>query len=175
MKQSPENLEIVLQRIAEGMSLRRACQGDGMPAAPNVCKLVRDDPEFARRYHEARLLGYQLMADELVDIADDTSKDHKTNPETGRKVIDKEAVMRSRLKVDTRKWLLSKTLPKVYGDRQALELSGPDGKPLAVGLLGVIQRLPQSEIQRIAALPADEAKAELLRLSSGEPGGSPDA
>jgi hypothetical protein len=32
--------------------------------------------------------------------------------------------------VDTRKWLLSKALPKVYGDKIAH--TGPDGGPLAI-------------------------------------------
>ncbi len=35
-----------------------------------------------------------------------------------------EHVQRSRLRVDTRKWFLSKLAPKRYGDRQAVEISG---------------------------------------------------
>jgi hypothetical protein len=42
-------------------------------------------------------------------------------------------VDRSRLMVDTRKWLLSKMFPKKYGDRVATELSGPDDGPNADG------------------------------------------
>ena len=48
------------------------------------------------------------MADELIEIAD--------NPET-----EAAAVNRDRLKVDTRKWLLSKALPKLYGDKLAID------------------------------------------------------
>ena len=39
-------------------------------------------------------------------------------------------MQRSRLRVDTRKWLLSKALPKIYGDKVTAEISGPDGGPI---------------------------------------------
>ena len=32
--------------------------------------------------------------------------------------------------IDTRKWLLSKALPKIYGDKLTAELTGKDGQPL---------------------------------------------
>ena len=59
-----------------------------------------EDTPFATKYARARELGYQKMADDLVDIADEPGDPN-----------------RNRLRVDTRKWLLSKALPKIYGDR----------------------------------------------------------
>ena len=56
------------------------------------------------RFTRARLVGYHTMADDLIGIAD--------NPKA-----DAAAVNRDRLKVDTRKWPLSKALPKIYGDK----------------------------------------------------------
>jgi hypothetical protein len=35
-------------------------------------------------------------------------------------LVNGENLQRSRLRVDTRKWLLSKALPKIYGDKLAL-------------------------------------------------------
>ena len=67
----------------------------------------------------ARLVGYHTMADDIIEIAD--------NPET-----DAASVQRDRLKVDTRKWLLSKALPKIYGDKLTAEVTGKDGAPLGV-------------------------------------------
>lgn len=162
-----QHYDTILARLERGVSLRTACAEDGFPHASTVCKRMREDPEFAEKYRRARLIAYEVMADELVDVADDGANDYRTL-ENGKVAFDKENVLRSRLRVDTRKWVLAKMLPKIYGDRVALEASGPDGKPLAIGILGVIQQLPQAEIQRIAALPADEAKAELLRLTSGD-------
>jgi hypothetical protein len=73
------------------------------------------------------------MADELLEIADDSSKD-KYSIEIGEGVeiekTDHEVIQRSRLRVDTRKWLMSKMLPKKYGDRIQQELTGPNGAAL---------------------------------------------
>ena len=82
-----------------------------MPADSTVRLWVLDNVQgFAEQYARARLVGYHTMADELIEIAD--------NPETGAA-----AVKRDRLKVDTRKWLLSKALPKIYGDKVDLNAS----------------------------------------------------
>lgn len=77
---------------------------------------------FSAHYATARELGYQSMADDLLDIADDKSGDYTLKD--GVTVMDSEAVARARLRVDTRKWMLSKVLPKVYGDRLDLNHSG---------------------------------------------------
>jgi hypothetical protein len=60
------------------------------------------------------------MADELLDIADDSTNDYMDR--VGKdgevtRVLDQEAMARSRLRLDTRKWMLSKMLPKVFGDK----------------------------------------------------------
>jgi len=72
---------------------------------------------FHSFYTRAREIGYHRMADELIDIADDSSNDVMLKE--GRNgtfaAVDHENINRSRLKVDTRKWLLSKALPKLYG------------------------------------------------------------
>ena len=62
------------------------------------------------------------MGDEVLEIADDGSNDWMERD--GRDVENSEAIARSRLRVDTRKWVLSRMLPKMYGDKQSLDLSG---------------------------------------------------
>jgi len=42
--------------------------------------------------------------------------------------VDHEHIQRARLRVDTRKWILSKMLPKVYGDK--FQVGGDGGEPL---------------------------------------------
>jgi hypothetical protein len=61
------------------------------------------DPQhpFSPKYARGRELGYHKMADQLVEIADDTGIDANDKC----------------IRVDTRKWLLSKALPKIYGDK----------------------------------------------------------
>ena len=41
-----------------------------------------------------------------------------------RKLQDHEHIQRARLRVDTRKWMLSKMLPKLYGDKLDVAHSG---------------------------------------------------
>jgi hypothetical protein len=74
-------------------------------------------------------MGYLKLADELLEIADDGTNDWmkrfgKDGEDLGW-ALNGEHIARSRLRVDTRKWLLSKCLPKVFGDRIATEHSGP--------------------------------------------------
>jgi len=78
---------------------------------------VRLGVRFHSFYAQARELGYHRMSDELIDIADDSSNDVmlKEGRNGTISAIDHENINRSRLKVDTRKWLLSKALPKLYG------------------------------------------------------------
>lgn len=60
----------------------------------------------------------ELLADELFTIADDGSNDTiVVDEETGSTATNHDVINRSRLRVDTRKWYLSKVLPKIYGDK----------------------------------------------------------
>ena len=68
---------------------------------------INAEHPFSALYARAREVGYHMMADELMDIAD------STETETGQ-------VTRDRLRCETRKWMLSKALPKVYGDKLAI-------------------------------------------------------
>jgi len=72
------------------------------------------------------------MADEIREIADDGQNDWMTIQRGGKdvEVPNREVLERSRLRVDTRKWLMSKVAPKRYGERTQLEHSGPDGGPV---------------------------------------------
>lgn len=121
----------VLDRIAGGESLRSICEDGRMPALRTVMKWLEDDREtesgesMVQQYARARELQAEHHASELLDIADDARNDwmEKTlnNGQTVQ-VLDKEHVQRSKLRIDTRKWIASKLLPKVYGDR--IDISG---------------------------------------------------
>ena len=85
---------------------------------------------FSKQYARARETGYELMADEIVEIADDGTNDWmlRNGPDGATEfAIDHEHVARFRLRLDTRKWLLSKALPKVYGDKVQHANSAGDG------------------------------------------------
>jgi hypothetical protein len=105
-----------------------------MPPESTVRLWVQDDREgFAAHYARAREVGYQSMADELIEIADDGSNDwmeRKRGDGSTEEVENHEVIGRSRLRVDTRKWLLSKALPKVYGEKIVQEHTGANGGPI---------------------------------------------
>ena len=98
-----------------------------MPDERSVRRWARNHGDFGGKYAVARRLGYEKRADELLEIADDSSADW-IDTEDGRRVLNGAHVNRARLMIDTRKWLLSKMLPKVYGDH--LTVAGDPDQPI---------------------------------------------
>jgi hypothetical protein len=121
---SEDLVEEILRRMGEGESLRSICRADGMPSHSVVHGWVRQDRDgLAVRYALARELQAHALADELLEIADDGSNDWmlRNDPNNPGYVENGEHLQRSRLRIDARKWLTSKILPKNYGDRQQVE------------------------------------------------------
>ena len=129
---SDEIRESVLSQLAEGKSLRTICKAEGFPAPSTVIFWTLDDPKFAERYARVRRVGFEVLAEQLLDIADDGSNDYTQTVDGVR--VNNDHINRSRLRVDTRKWILAKMLPKVYGEKLAVEASGPDGGALQVAV-----------------------------------------
>lgn len=136
----------LIDGLSRGLSLSSLCREEGMPAVPTVLRWAQEDREgFSERYTSARALGYQALADQLQDISDDSEGD----------IDNKMAVQRDRLRVDTRKWLLSKMLPDTYGDNsqvkhehvqqaQTLDLSALSATE-AQTLLSLMEKAQQAE------------------------------
>lgn len=104
--------------------LEHVCNGnEEFPDARTVYRWLATNQEFRQHYAHAKELQAELIADEMLDIADDGSNDYMTitKGEETYNVEDREVTNRSRLRIDTRKWLLSKLLPKKYGDKLAVE------------------------------------------------------
>lgn len=72
--------------------------------------------EFRDRYVKTIQITSVMMFEEMMNIADDSSKDTKIN-NFGERVEDKEWTNRSRLRVEARRWALSRLMPKVFGDK----------------------------------------------------------
>ncbi len=113
----------IIEQLSEGKSLRSICEQPDMPTEALVRKWARLDADFGSQYAHAREAGMDAMADEILAIADETSLDTKTTAD-GKTVVDQEAINRSRLRVDARKWIMSKIAPKTYGDKLDLNHSG---------------------------------------------------
>lgn len=98
--------------------LKKLCAAyDWLPDQITIHRWRWSMPDFSNQYTKAKILQAELMAEDCIDIADDTSQDVTLN-KFGDEVCNSEYVNRSRLRVDTRKWLAAKLLPKLYGDAQ---------------------------------------------------------
>lgn len=98
--------------------------------------LDEDKKEFFKQYARAKDAQAELMFDELLEIADNSEHDIlvRENADGGEyEVPNHEFIQRSRLRVDTRKWYLSKVLPKKFGDK--LDLTS-DGEKLPSPIYG---------------------------------------
>lgn len=115
-----ETTDTICDLLAHGKSLVTICKLDTMPHYSTVMDWIAKHPEFAEKYARAREAQAEYMAEEILSIADDDSGDALFT-EDGKRVMNSEFVARSRLRVDSRKWLASKLLPKKYGDYQKVD------------------------------------------------------
>ena len=113
---TPEVVEEICSRLASGESLRHICEDAHLPVTRTIYRWVIEDREgFSHQYAKARHSQAMHWAEEILTIGDNENR---------------EDTQRARLRVDTRKWLLSKVLPKVYGDK--VTLAGDSEAPLEV-------------------------------------------
>ena len=132
---SPEIVDLICERIADGVSLREICRTEDMPSKAAVFRWLAAHAEFRDQYARAREAQADALADELLDIADDGDNDWmERKGEDGQSLgwrENGEAIQRSRLRVDTRKWIASKLKPKKYGDKLAVG-GDEEGSPVKV-------------------------------------------
>ena len=117
-----ETAEKLCEKLAQGISLRTACKADDMPDCSTVFSWMRKFPEFHKRYEEAKQESSDAMSEDIMEIADDETKD----------------VQRARLQVDTRKWLMAKMKPKKYGEKVDMTTNGKD-MPTPILMLAHVQ------------------------------------
>ena len=100
----PEVAAAICNHISEGRSLRSFCQGEGAPHKTTVLRWLKEHDEFREAYQVARELQADMLADEVIDIADQADDANI-----------------ARLKIDARKWTAAKLAPKKYGDKTELD------------------------------------------------------
>ena len=124
--------EEILRRMAVGEGVKTICRDDHMPSEGTVRGWNTSDREgFSAPYTRAREGGCDAIADEILEIADDSTNDfmeRKRADGSIEVILNSEHVQRSRLRIDSRKWLVSKLAPKQFGDK--LEVTGKDGGPV---------------------------------------------
>ena len=114
--------------LSDGKSLRTVCKEEDMPDKSTVFRWLRTYKEFQDQYTRAKEEATDALADEITDIADDGSNDWMEINKGGYKmtILDREHVDRSKLRIETRKWIMAKMKPKKYGDKVDLTTNGKD-------------------------------------------------
>lgn len=132
----------ICERIADGESLRSICLTEDMPNKATVFRWLTLHDIFRDQYAHARDAQADSLADEMLDIADDGSNDwmERSEKKGGGWEENGEAIGRSRLRLDARKWIASKLKPKKYGDRTNMAISDPDGERISLAVAFVASR-----------------------------------
>lgn len=126
--------DTILERLALGESLKAICDDADLPHQATVFRWLQINTDFRERYTRAREAQADALFDELLTIADDGRNDwmevHNEAGEVTGYRENGEAIRRSALRIDARKWMASKLMPKKYGDKIAH--TGADGGPVAL-------------------------------------------
>lgn len=128
MQYTQDMADKVCELIMEGYSLRKIEAKEGMPSKQDILRWLRESKEFQSQYAHAREEQADALVEEMIDIADDISRDIVPNDE-GKLVIDGFAAQRARVMIDTRKWAASKLKPKKYGDKVDVNHGGQADAP----------------------------------------------
>lgn len=117
---SQETFDLICIRIAEGESLRKICLDDDMPSKTSVMRWLVDNEGIRDQYARAREQQADTLFEECLDIADETGRDIVVVDGVERP--NNEVINRSRLRIDTRKWMAGKLRPKKYGDKLDVDM-----------------------------------------------------
>lgn len=108
----------IVDWISEGMTLREFCRQDGMPSWKTVYQWQNEDEDFKSRFARARIIGFDVIAEEALHIADTPQEGVKYESSAlGSKEIREDMLGHRKLQIETRLKLLAKWDPKRYGDR----------------------------------------------------------
>ena len=124
-------MDIVCQRVSTSSKsistiLKDGSGGLNLPVTSIVMLWLINHPELSEQYAHAKEAQTEYMAEEMMDIADDARNDYMENHKDGGYMLNGENVQRTKLRIETRKWLMGKLKPKKYGDKVAL--TGADGE-----------------------------------------------
>ena len=129
-----EIAEAILDRLAEGMPMKKICKEDGMPCYMSVLRWQRKFPEFGDLAARAKIDGTHALADECLEIADDTKADPADR----------------RVRIDTRLRLIGKWNSRVYGDKVAVG-GTPDLPPIQMTKQLDVSNLTLDQLEALGA------------------------
>lgn len=131
--------------IAIGLSLKAICDRPEMPCTATVYNWLYKKTDFLDRYTHAREAQAEVMAQDMIDLADNCN------------ALTNEQVQKVKLQIETRKWIAAKLKPKKYGD--AMTFKGDKDNPIEIGLATALEGLGARR------LPAPDNARPVIDLS----------
>jgi len=133
-----EKFDAICLLVSKGKALRNAVKIYHI-STTDFYKIADSDNVLKERYVRACEDRATAIFEDIIDISDDSSLDTTIIEKNGQtiEVENKEWVNRSKLRVDARKWILSKMNPKKYGDK--IDVTSKDEKihiPFIIDLSG---------------------------------------
>ena len=109
--------EICSTIASSSKGIGRLCKDNpSWPTKDTIFSWLKTYGYFSDQYARAKRLQIEVLVDEIIEIADDSSQDNIINQQ-GQITCNNAAISRARLQIDTRKWIASKLAPKIYGDK----------------------------------------------------------
>ena len=96
---SPATAKLICGHLLAGRSMSEIARMPGMPPAPTLWLWLKRHPDFRRRYELACEIRDEILADEIVEIADNCLSGDTDAPADVRLAL-------ARLQMDVRRWRL---------------------------------------------------------------------
>ena len=148
--------EQVCALMSAGMPCGKACSKVGVPKS-TFLGWTQTGGSAADQYALAREELIDHWAEDVLNIAD--ADPVQVVDQNGVARYDAAAVQHARLRIDSRKWLLSKLKPKEYGDKVTQEHTGKDGGPITMAGID-LKNLEDGELDNMMKLLEKATKGE---------------
>jgi hypothetical protein len=100
----------------------------------------RSGPELAALYTQACEKRVEAMENDLLEIADDTDRDYREG-KNGQEIPNKEVVLRSKIRIESRQWLMARRAPEQWGNKSSVDVSA-----------NIMLLSPEERVQKALAL-----------------------
>ena len=121
-------------RLADGQSLREICKAEDMPSRRTVHRWLFKDKAFCHQYTQARESQADRIIEDLLHIADTTTP---------------EMVNVAKLRLDARKFYITKVAPKRFGDKVTQEITGANGGAIEINSKNDLRSMTDEQLQAI--------------------------
>lgn len=134
---SPAKASLAIHLRAEGAKLKEICAKIGIDAG-TLSKWLSHNPDFLAEFSRASQEGYDLLAEELLEIPDSY-----------------EDINRGRLKSDNIKWILARRAASKYGDKLTVDVN----QTVSIGTA-------LSEALARVAVPGNDDKLQVIDITN---------